>query len=102
MTLWRTAASFYTIRIFRRATELTCRASKTRKIGELSPEQKEELKRFHETWRDLDERTQTKYLAEVVQEVVFDPDAKTIPVTLFDRQAETFLATSDIEQSDLV
>lgn len=61
--------------------------------NELSPEQEGELKQFHKVWRDLDERTQTKHLAVVVQKVVFDPDTETLAVTLVDRPAESILAS---------
>lgn len=67
---------------------------------ELSPEQEQELKRFYEIWQNLDERTQTKHLAEVVQEVVFAPDEKTLAVTLVDRPAEKILAAHRNEESD--
>lgn len=54
----------------------------------LLPEQDEELKQFYKVWRNMDSRTQIEYLAEVVQEVVFDPDAETVEVTLVDSPAE--------------
>jgi hypothetical protein len=46
------------------------------------------VERFHSLWNQLDERTQTKLLATIIKEVVFDPDAGSIRVTLVDDAAE--------------
>lgn len=54
------------------------------------------LEAIRSCWRDLSMRTQTNLLATIIKEVVFDPDAGSIAVTLVDDAAERVMtAKSD-------
>jgi hypothetical protein len=44
--------------------------------------------RFRSSWRELNMRIQTNLLATILKEVIFDPDAGSIVVTLVDDAAE--------------
>ena len=46
------------------------------------------LEAIRSAWRELNMRTQTNLLATIIKEVIFDPDAGAIVVTLVDDAAE--------------
>lgn len=46
------------------------------------------LETIRSSWRELNMRTQTNLLATIIKEVIFDPDAGSIVVTLVDDAAE--------------
>jgi hypothetical protein len=51
-----------------------------------------QVEQFYSLWNRLDERTQTRSLAVIINEVVFDPDAGWIVVTLVDDAAERIMS----------
>lgn len=54
------------------------------------------LEAIRSAWRELNMRTQTNLLATIIKEVIFDPDAGAIVVTLVDDAAERIMtAKSD-------
>jgi site-specific DNA recombinase len=50
------------------------------------------LEAIRSCWRDLSMRTQTNLLATIIKEVIFDPDAGSIVVTLVDDAAEQIMS----------
>lgn len=46
------------------------------------------LEAIRSSWRELNMRTQSNLLATIIKEVIFDPDAGSIAVTLLDDAAE--------------
>lgn len=50
------------------------------------------LKAIRSSWHELNMRTQTNLLATIIKEVIFDPDAGSIVVTLVDDAAERIMS----------
>ena len=53
----------------------------------LTSDQREEVGRFSDLWQNLDDWSQEKSLAQVLREVVFDPDAGTVELALVEGAA---------------
>jgi hypothetical protein len=50
------------------------------------------LEAIRSSWRKLNMRTQTNLLATIIKEVIFDPDAGSIVVTLVDDASEQIMS----------